>query len=182
MFICNNNVKLNKFDYPSFNVLPVLGCNINVNRLCDIFFTGKDQLELQPFITHLDSKWYFCDFLTTESALVFGNSDWNLEQQPITNMDFRTSKIFAICSMFSKLLFRKSVCATKEENSACNACGLIPVLQKKNLTSFALISIDGFASGDRSTIMRVFGVSKLRIELLPYSSNNEFSSFINSPQ
>ena len=41
MFIHSFNVKLNKFGPPSFKVRPVLGCNINISRVSDIFFAGK---------------------------------------------------------------------------------------------------------------------------------------------
>ena len=42
MFKYSYNLKLNKFDSPRFNVHPVLGYNIDVNRVSDIFFAGKE--------------------------------------------------------------------------------------------------------------------------------------------
>ena len=96
-------------------------------------------------------------------------------------MDFRSSENSAISSIFSKVLFSKSMSATKLENSACSACGSVSVLSGKNLTKFTMFSIDGSASGGQSITMTGFSVSKHQIKLLPYSSISMFSSFINSP-
>ena len=85
-------------------------------------------------------------------------------------MDFRSSENSAVCSISSKVLFGKSMCTMKLKNSAHNACESISVLSGKNLTSFTMFSIDGSASGSRSTTIRGFIFSKHRIKLLPYSS------------
>ena len=48
MFVCSYNVKLNKFDSSRFNVRPIPGYNIDVNRVSDIFFANILFLQIVP--------------------------------------------------------------------------------------------------------------------------------------
>ena len=167
MFICSCSLKLNKFDSSYLNICPVLGCNISVSRVSDILLAGKEQQVLEPFIAHCVSKWCLTVFRRLKVRLslvatVTGIVRSNRKQR------FVISENSPICSILSKVLFSKSMCATKLENSACNACGLISVLSGTNLTNFTMFSIDGSASGGWTNNER-FRVSKHRIKLLPHS-------------
>ena len=52
MFVCSYNLKLNNINSPRFNICPIPCCNIDVNRVSDIFFAKMEQQELESFITY----------------------------------------------------------------------------------------------------------------------------------
>lgn len=76
MSVCSYNLKLNNINSPRFNICPIPCYNIDVNRVSDAFFAKMEQQELEFFITYRGYT-FFVNFLTAESVLVFGNSDWN---------------------------------------------------------------------------------------------------------